>query len=39
MKFRLFTRKNLLALIFCVMVIDLVILTGNSAPIGIYQGF
>jgi hypothetical protein len=39
MKFRLFTRENLLALIFCLMVIALVILTVNSAPIWIYQGF
>ena len=39
MKFRLFTRENLLALIFCLILVALVILTADSAPIWIYQGF
>jgi hypothetical protein len=39
MKFQLFSRENLWALIFCLILIALVILTVNSAPIWIYQGF
>jgi hypothetical protein len=39
MKFRLFTRENLLALIVCLIVAALVILTASSAPTWIYQGF
>jgi hypothetical protein len=39
MKIRIFTRENLLALIFCLILVVLVILTADSAPIWIYQGF
>jgi hypothetical protein len=39
MKFRLFTRENLWALLLCLMLIVLVILTASSAPVWIYQGF
>jgi hypothetical protein len=39
MKSRLFTRENLWALIFCLILAILVILTASSAPIWIYQGF
>ena len=39
MKFRLFTRENLWALVFCLVLVALVILTASSAPIWIYQGF
>jgi sensor domain CHASE-containing protein len=39
MKSRLFTRENLWALIFCLILVVLVILTASSAPTWIYQGF
>lgn len=39
MKKRLLTRENLWALIFCLILVSLVILTASSAPIWIYQGF
>ena len=39
MKYRIFRRENLLAVIFCLVLILLVILTVDSAPIWIYQGF
>jgi hypothetical protein len=39
MKFRLFTRENLWALVFCLILMALVILTASSAPTWIYQGF
>ncbi len=39
MKFRLFTRENLWALILCLILVSLVILTASSAPLWIYQGF
>jgi hypothetical protein len=39
MKSWLFTRENLWALVFCLILIALVILTVSSAPIWIYQGF
>jgi len=39
MKSRLFTRENLWALILCLILVSLVILTASSAPIWIYQGF
>ena len=39
MKFRIFTRENLWALVFCLILVGLVILTANSAPTWIYQGF
>jgi len=39
MKFHLFTRENLWALLLCLALIVLVILTASSAPLWIYQGF
>ncbi len=39
MKSRLFSRENLLALVFCLILIILFILTTQSAPAWIYQGF
>jgi len=39
MKFRLFTRENLWALVFCLILVVLVVLTASSAPTWIYQGF
>jgi hypothetical protein len=39
MKFRLFSRENLWALLLCLILVALVILTASSAPIWIYQGF
>lgn len=35
----LFTRENLLALALCLLMIALLILTADSAPPWIYQGF
>lgn len=39
MKFQLLSKENLWAVIFCIILIALVILTVSSAPIWIYQGF
>ncbi len=39
MRSRIFTRENLWALIFCLILISLVILTASNTPIWIYQGF
>lgn len=39
MKMRLFSRENLLALLLCLVLVALVILTASSAPTWIYQGF
>jgi hypothetical protein len=39
MKFRLFTLENLWALLLCLALIIMVILTASSAPVWIYQGF
>jgi hypothetical protein len=36
---RLLSRENLYALIFCLIVIILLIITTNQAPTWIYQGF
>ena len=36
---RLFSRENVYALILCLIVIMLVIVTSDSAPQWIYQGF
>ncbi|MHB8777134.1 MAG: hypothetical protein ACYC6R_05140 [Anaerolineales bacterium] len=36
---RLFSRENLLALLFCLILIALVIFTADSSPTWIYQGF
>jgi type II secretory pathway component PulL len=39
MKFHIFTRENLWAVVICLILVILVILTASSAPIWIYQGF
>jgi hypothetical protein len=39
MRSRLFSRENLWALVFCLVLVALVILTASSAPVWIYQGF
>jgi hypothetical protein len=36
---RLFTRENLLALIFCLIVLAILVFTADHAPQWIYQGF
>ena len=36
---RIFTRENLWALVLCLVVILLIILTADLAPLWIYQGF
>ncbi|HVN55990.1 MAG TPA: hypothetical protein VMT46_16770 [Anaerolineaceae bacterium] len=36
---RFLTRENLWALILCLILIALVILTADSSPLWIYQGF
>jgi hypothetical protein len=36
---RLFTRENLFALVLCIIVILLIVVTTESAPQWIYQGF
>ena len=35
----IFTRENLLALLFCLILIALVIFTADTSPTWIYQGF
>jgi hypothetical protein len=35
----LFTRENLLAVLFCLILIALVIFTADTSPAWIYQGF
>ncbi len=39
MKDRIFTRENLWAVVFCLVLVALVILTASTSPIWIYQGF
>lgn len=36
---RLFSRENLLALLLCLILIALVIMSAGTAPLWIYQGF
>jgi hypothetical protein len=36
---RLFSRENLWALAFCVILVLLVIMTAGDSPLWIYQGF
>ena len=36
---RIFTKENLWALVFCLILIALIIITSDSAPLWIYQGF
>lgn len=39
MRHRLFSRENLLAVLLCLLALALVIVTADSAPQWIYQGF
>lgn len=39
MKHKLFTRENLYALLLCLILIAIIILTADQAPLWIYQGF
>jgi len=39
MRSRLLTRENLWALLLCLALVVLVILTASSAPVWIYQGY
>jgi hypothetical protein len=39
MKSKIFTRENMWAVLFCLILVLLVILTASSAPVWIYQGF
>jgi hypothetical protein len=36
---KIFSRENLLALFICLVIIGLIILTSDNAPLWIYQGF
>jgi hypothetical protein len=36
---RIFSRENLYALLLCLLLIALIILTADKAPLWIYQGF
>ncbi len=36
---RIFTRENLYALLLCLILIAIIILTADKAPLWIYQGF
>lgn len=36
---RILTRENLIALLLCLLIIALVVVTAESAPQWIYQGF
>jgi hypothetical protein len=36
---RLFSRENLWALLLCLLILALAVLTADSAPLWIYQGF
>jgi hypothetical protein len=36
---RIFTRENLYALLFCLILIAIIIMTTSQAPLWIYQGF
>lgn len=39
MKPKIFTRENLFALLLCLILIAIIILTTDQAPLWIYQGF
>jgi hypothetical protein len=39
MRKRIFTRENLYAVIFCLLLIAIIIFTADKAPLWIYQGF
>lgn len=36
---KLFSKENFYALLFCLMLIALILLTADTAPVWIYQGF
>jgi hypothetical protein len=36
---RIFSRQNLYALVLCLVVLTVIIMTTDSAPLWIYQGF
>ncbi len=36
---RIFTRENLYAVLFCLILIAIIIFTADKAPLWIYQGF
>jgi hypothetical protein len=36
---RIFSRENLIALLLCLLIVALVVVTAESAPQWIYQGF
>jgi hypothetical protein len=36
---KIFTRENLYALLFCLILIAIIIFTTSQAPLWIYQGF
>lgn len=36
---KLFSKENLYAILFCLMLVALIILTADTAPVWIYQGF
>jgi len=36
---RLFSRENLYALLLCLILIAILVMTANQAPLWIYQGF
>jgi hypothetical protein len=36
---RIFSRENLIALLLCLLILALIIVTAESAPQWIYQGF
>ncbi len=36
---RIFSRENLYAVLFCLILIALIIFTASQAPLWIYQGF
>ncbi len=39
MRRRLLTRENVIALILCLIVIAVIVMTADQAPLWIYQGF
>jgi len=39
MKSRIFNRENLWALLLCLILVTVIILTASNAPIWIYQGY
>jgi hypothetical protein len=39
MLYRIFSRENLFALLLCIILIAIIILTADQAPLWIYQGF